>query len=255
MRRFFFTAIVAIGWTQAIGSASFSAEPAGSLPPSSTVDWTGFHVGLRGGYGWNDNDLDYSYSDVPPPIVPLLPASADLNAEGALLGGAFGSDWQFGRFVVGIEGDIAWSSISDEVTTRAPGDPAIGLPPLDFTTDLEMHWFATARGRAGLAFDRLLVYGTGGLAFAELSLDTIVVVGAPGAGQLAGSVDDTKVGWTAGGGVQFALTDHVDLSGEALYYDLGRVSVTASDPTNVGQNHARQALTGVIGRAGINWRF
>jgi hypothetical protein len=55
--------------------------------------------------------------------------------------------------VVGIEGDIAWSAISDEVTTRAPGDPAIGLPPLDFTTDLEMHWFATARGRAGLAFD------------------------------------------------------------------------------------------------------
>ena len=86
------------------------------------------------------------------------------------------------------------------------------------------------RGRIGLPFDGLLIYGTGGLAFANVSMNTTVTVGEPPLGALGGASEETKVGWTLGGGSEYAVTDHVTIKAEALYFDLGSVALNASTP-------------------------
>ena len=253
MNRCLFIAAIAAGCLNAFVSNSYSEEL--HPVPSQNVDWSGFHAGVRVGAGFNENHLEYTYTDVPAFVVDLLPTSADLNAKGALLAAALGSDWQFGTMVLGIEADASWSGIRGTASTAFAGDVGMGVPPLDFTTEYELQWFATARARAGVAVDRILFYGTGGLALANVSLDTSVDIAIPGVEGLAGSETVTKVGWTAGGGVQFAITDHVDIGGEVLFYDLGSASVSASNATDPSQNHAEQAISGVIGRIGINRRF
>jgi outer membrane immunogenic protein len=72
---------------------------------------------------------------------------------------------------------------------------------------------------------------------------------------LAGSTDDTKVGWTVGGGAELAIADHFILKAEALYFDLGDVSVSATNPQTTISVDAEKKITGVIARGGIDYRF
>jgi outer membrane immunogenic protein len=119
-----------------------------------------------------------------------------------------------------------------------------------------MDWFSTVRGRIGLPFNDLLVYGTGGLAFADVSMQTTVTVGEPPMGALRGGNEQTKVGWTLGGGAEYAITDQVTIKGEALYFDLGSISLNAATAqfTDVTMD-VSQRVAGTIARAGISYRF
>ena len=67
--------------------------------------------------------------------------------------------------------------------------------------------------------------------------------------------DDTKVGWTAGGGAELAIADHLSLTAEALYFDLGDVSLSATNPITTISVDAEKKLTGVIARGGIAYKF
>ena len=89
------------------------------------------------------------------------------------------------------------------------------------------------RGRIGIPFDHLLIYGTGGLAFADVSMNQTVTVGTNR--QLAGSTDKTKAGWTLGGGAEYALCDNITLKGEALWLDLGRARTASTSGTDGGR--------------------
>ena len=75
-------------------------------------------------------------------------------------------------------------------------------------------------------------------------------------GALRGASEETKVGWTLGGGSEYAVTDHVTNKAEALYFDLGSVSLNASTPqfTDVTVD-VDQQVAGTIARAGISYRF
>ena len=128
----------------------------------------------------------------PPPVVETAPVAMNWSGfyigahggwgwdedddDGFIVGGQIGANWQMDIFVLGIEGD---GSYFDD-------DDGEGL--------------ASARLRAGLAFDRFLIYGTGGAGFIF-------------------EEDDEEVGWTAGGGGEFLLTDNVTLGAEYLHYD------------------------------------
>src|SRR5262249_14291373 len=114
-------------------------------------------------------------------------------------------------------------------------------------------WLSTIRGRVGVPFDRVLVYGTGGLAFGEVTTDSTVKVG--NQGTLVGSTQEIKTGWTVGGGAEFAVTDHVTIRGEALYFDLGNVSHSAANPGNTGSLNVDKRVTGVLARGGIGFKF
>ena len=226
-----------------------------SVPVAEAFSWSGVHLGVSGGFGFNEDDPAYSYQNVPANVIPLLPTSANLNADGGLVGGTVGFDHQFGQVVLGIEGDLSWTGFGENAIHNVAGDPSIQFPPIEFRTDYEMDWLSTVRGRVGVASDRWLLYGTAGLAFAKVSLDTSVTVGDPPMGQLTGSEETTKSGWTAGGGGAVAITPHISLKAEAFYYDLGDVSVRSTNPQQDVVLFTDQEVNGVIARGGIDYRF
>jgi outer membrane immunogenic protein len=146
------------------------------------------------------------------------PVSLDLN--GFVGGGTIGYNLQTGVWVWGIEGDFNYSAMKDDV-----GPVEVSVP-----------WFATARGRIGYAgWNNMMPYITGGAAFAKLEVDA-------GAG---GNDSDTRVGWTIGAGLEYALYSAWSVKVEYLYADLGTYDIAGADVD----------FTTNIVRAGVNYRF
>jgi outer membrane immunogenic protein len=112
----------------------------------------------------------------------------------------------------------------------------------------------TATGRVGYAFDRLLIYGQGGLAVGDIAAKTVTTVttlqAIPSIVSLATTTSATKttVGWTIGAGFEYGLTQNISAKAEYLFFNLG------SDTYNLGVPVAINR-TGNIGRVGLNYRF
>jgi outer membrane immunogenic protein len=216
-------------------------------------DWSGLHVGISGGGAFNSHDPSSSYENVDPATQAILPHGAALTSNGGLVGGEIGYDVQTGGWIVGVEGDFSWTNFGDSTTNILPEDLATGRPQLTFATNYQMDWISTVRGRIGIPLDHFLIYGTGGLAFADVSMGQTVTVGT--FGQLAGSADKTKTGWTLGGGAEYALCDNITLRAEALWFDLGKIDVRASTPNFDAAVDVDQKVEGVIARGGVGYKF
>ena len=195
------------------GAASAADLPARAAPPAPIVaavplfTWTGFYVGVNAGYGWSNDDFD---------AVDL----ADEDDDGGFVGGAqVGYNYQIGSFVVGLEGDIQYADFGGDDRFDFDGD---GILDDDFNNS---DWFGTVRARAGVAFDRALIYATGGFAFA-----------------------DDASGWTVGGGLEYAFTNNLSAKIEGLYVNLDQ------DNDFLGFDIDDDAEFGVV-RAGLNYRF
>jgi outer membrane immunogenic protein len=146
-------------------------------------------------------------------------ALGDLDPSGFLGGGTIGYNLQTGVWVWGIEGDFDYSAMKDDT-----GGVEVKLP-----------WFATVRGRIGYAgWGNLMPYITGGAAFAKMEVDSPV-----------GNDNDTRVGWTAGAGLEYAMWSNWSVKVEYLYADLGSFSIGGGDVD----------YTTNIVRAGLNYRF
>lgn len=200
----------------------YKAPPAGVLP--AQYDWTGFYVGGHIGYGWSKN----TFSD---PFVPF--SISDTNANGIIGGGQAGFNYQVGQFVFGVEGDMSGSGIK--------GGPTV----LGATFNTNVDWTATATGRLGLAFDRWLVYAKGGAAWAHDRYSTNFYT-FPASVELT----NTRLGWTAGAGVEYAFAPQWSAKAEYNYMDFGSdtVSFAAGRSTTVDQQiHAV--------KLGVNYKF
>lgn len=147
------------------------------------------------------------------------------DASGGLVGGTLGYNWQNGNLVFGVEGDLNWTNLDTDTSF----------------TSVSNSWLGTARARVGVAMDRFMPYITGGAAFGNID-----IAAAPG---FSGS-EDTKVGWTAGAGVEFALGGNWTAKAEYLYVDLGSADCGVGCPVGTDTG-----LTSNIVRAGINYRF
>jgi outer membrane immunogenic protein len=207
---------------ESAGAADLSVAPLYKAPPPAEVaqvyNWTGFYLGINGGGGWG-----HSYWDTNATGIPL---------SGGLVGGTAGYNYQIGRAVLGVEGDVDWADLSG---TRA----STGCPVGCTTSD---SWLSTVRGRVGYAFDRFLPYVTGGLAVGDIQAAT---PGFPGA-------TNTNAGWTIGGGLEVALPGNWSAKAEYLHVDLGRFNcgtdcgVAPTDNVSMHDN---------LFRAGVNYRF
>jgi len=229
--------------------------------------WTGFYIGGNVGYGWDaSKSSSFGATTADPFFAPALadllaagsyPSSLSPNAKGVIGGGQIGYNWQDGSWVYGVEADGSW--LSKRMTTDYR--PLRGN--LSISSSQGIDWLATFRGRAGLAVDRTLVYITGGVAVAGVRNSVAAVC----AGEaLANSrcigddiflnSDQTRVGWTVGGGVEHMLTPNWTVRAEALFVDLGQTGVI--NTINIQNNEAfsgRFENQVVIGRVGFNYKF
>lgn len=211
------------------------------------LDWTGFYVGVNGGYGggWVDGLTSFAQ--------PGLAFSTEVSNRtgGAVAGGQAGYTYQFAnQIVVGAETDAQWSGVEAWHQATTVGGPN-GYVYTD--TPNAMTWFGTTRARLGFARGYSLSYVTGGVAYGEITTSGAQVAGA----LFTGAGSRTQVGWTVGSGTEYALTPSLALKADYLYVNLGGLNGPA-----VGIAPAPFAgafTTGTFGthvtRVGFNWRF
>ena len=219
MRRVLLTTLMLV----LTATGSLAADLPRSMPAKapafvpSYYNWTGFYLGINGGYGWGDSNWDG--------------LATTTNVKGGLVGATAGYNWQVNQLVFGLEGDIDWTNIHGSFASAAC--PA--------GCETKNNWLGTVRGRIGYAFDRVMPYITGGLAAGDIQARPAGFAG----------VNDTNVGWTAGGGVEAAIAGNWTAKLEYLYVDLGDVSCTVASCGAISNVDIR---TNVV-RAGLNLRF
>jgi outer membrane immunogenic protein len=279
----------------AIAGSAFAADlpsrapPPVYLPPPPIFTWTGLYVGLNAGYTWsNNNRVDTATADAfgNPGLgggpefgvasAALATASVPAKINGFIGGGQIGYNFQFANsFVAGLEADIQGIAASNGSTLVFSQAFVAGVPanPIDqnLSSSRRLDYLGTVRGRLGFTITpTLLVYGTGGLAYGQTKSSTSITQIVESAPTLPnhyssfGSFSNTRVGWTAGGGVEWLFAPNWSVKAEYLYYDLGSVTYGLSPLQNFtdtgvqftgGAPVSRTRFTGNIARAGLNYHF
>lgn len=223
------SAMAADMWAPMSAPAPYMAAPA-------PYDWTGFYVGVNGGYDWSKQSFGgVSYGGTTIGVSGLPSVSLD----GVTAGGTVGSNLQYGNTVFGLEGDLDWSNSKG----------TLGLRGTDISLNDNDDYSGTVRGRVGYAFGRLLPYVTGGLYWqrSKATISSPTYLGPYGV-----SVNDTSVGWTLGGGVEYALTNNWSVKAEYLY---ARANPSFASTTSFGSVALKINGDVNIVRAGVNYKF
>jgi outer membrane immunogenic protein len=199
-------ALAAAAATAAVPARAADLPAAGyynAPAPLSAFSWMGPYLGANIGYEWGK-------------------VSNNPTQPSGIFGGIqAGYNWQFGQFVAGVETDVQASAASDT------------FAPWQFSNP----WFGTLRGRAGVAIGNVLVFGSAGLAYGSLTVDS------------PGNLSETRssLGWAAGLGAEVGFTPHWSAKAEWLYLDLSDRSFSVTNATN--------GLTANLLRLGVNYHF
>ena len=197
--------------------------------PDQAIDWSGFYAGIYGGYGAGRAT---STGVVSGNVTPV-------DVHGGLLGATMGVNTQFDGFVLGLEGDLAWSGVKGSAT-------CVGNPTFDCNGSLD--WVGSGKLRGGMAFDNVLLFGAAGLAFGGI---TATVDPIPGG--TTGTFSSGVWGWTMGAGAEMAVSDQISVKAEYGYYDFATVQAPLDTIANSGatdiQSHAH------VAKLGVNYRF
>ena len=188
------------------------AAAAADLPPGpysapvrqSGYYWQGPYVGANLGYQWSSV------------------SNNGTNPAGVNGGLQAGYNWQNGQFVFGAETDLQLSGADDVFAGWKFSNP----------------WFGTLRGRAGIAYNNILFYGTLGLAYGGLKAESTLT-----------GVTETKssIGWAGGAGMEVKLTPAWSLKAEYLYVDIADRSYSLTGADN--------GLQSRMLRFGVNYHF
>lgn len=272
--RILLTLIPLAGFAADALAADLTRRAALPDPGLPVFTWTGIYSGLFTGYGRLDNrtspaciGADGRTNGLQCPVRSAFSPKAD----DVVAGSEVGYTYQLSpgpSLVVGAVGDYQFTPIrSYGVRTGAfaqAGQPGAVYPGGVYQAGQRLDWLGTARGKIGYAFDRVFVYGTGGVAFGSVRLDTATTADGGAFGERVNRPDfdarksALRVGWVAGGGVEYAISPHLSIKGEALYYDLGARTVLAGDASGLRPGVAagtRVETSGVLGRIGLNYRF
>jgi outer membrane immunogenic protein len=204
-------------------AADLGARPVYKAPPAPApmFSWTGFYLGGHVGGGWASND----FTGI---------GTLGNDTDGFLGGLQAGFDYQFApNWVLGIEGQMSWANI-DGSSTDVAGN--------SFSND--MKWLSSVTGRVGYTGGNWLLYGKGGVAFADIDN----TISAPG---LSVTNGETRTGWTAGAGLEYAFLPNLSGKIEYQYYDFGSETydfAPFTPPVEIDSNIHTV-------KAGLNWRF
>jgi outer membrane immunogenic protein len=275
------TALVAFaanGMTQAADLAPAMPVKAPPLLAAAPFSWTGFYAGVVGGYSWRDPSIVIGGNAAATTgfLAPgFVPGAIPVDPKGALGGLQAGYNYQSGPAIFGFETDFSYTNIHDGRSIG--GLPRILISGGKTTTllfkssgDQKLDWFGTARGRLGFTpSNGLLVFASGGLAYGHAKLNSSVLntSGTELNGGVttildpctsicaSGSTNRWLVGWAAGAGAEYAFSRSWSAKLEYLFYDLGDLSVSFSDPAGAPVFNASTHFKGNIVRAGLSYKF
>jgi outer membrane immunogenic protein len=282
--------IACIATLLAFGIANATAEEM-AVPPSQFITaavpylaWTGFYVGINGGYAWGNSSVAFTPNDSAAaagtcggggaPKGQCI-GSVDFRRDGAVAGGQFGFNWQVNsHWLIGAEADYQWSNLDGSVSSPFRlGN--VGATNMVASQTVES--FGTIRARAGVVLaPPLLLYGTGGLAFGQvhenLRVPAVATGGLSPAGGFSyactigttcftGSAAQTLFGWSAGAGAEYAITTNLIFRTELLYVHLSAPTVTATATAVAAGTSPASIAAGfspvyfAVMRAGLNYKF
>lgn len=253
-----------IGGAQAADIPAY--EPAPAAPTmEAPFSWTGFYLGVAAGYGMTDYDLEIEDELTGAPFGFGLGVDG-FSGEGWLGEASVGFDYQVGRMVLGVLGDVRWTNFETDAYAEIElpaGEIETATLGVEGSIETELGWDALVR--AGfLVNDRALLYALGGYSYQQFDLGYDIYGPAEGGPFPSDSTDEDRHGWTVGVGLEAMLTQNVSLKTEYRYtqfddisYDIGEliggeddsVAELSLDPSQhtfaVGVNYKFKGLFGM----------
>ncbi len=248
-------------------AADMPARYAKAPPPmvSPAYNWSGFYVGVHAGYTFGEDDNITTTGQVAGNVANVVggarPGQVRADRDGFIGGAQIGYNWQSSpNWVFGVEADISYVDNRRDTNIGTLSLPTAVPPnaPLNNTFRSGMEYFGTFRGRIGYAWDRTMIYATGGLAYGDVE-NSATFFGPAGQIQFAGGGRRVETGYTVGGGIEHAFSPSWSLKAEYLYYDLGSNTVNVAFVPGGGGGgtgyNTRFENDGHIVRGGLNYKF
>lgn len=267
-----------------ISSIAFAGSEAKEIVPQPVAPapcFDGWYIGIHGAGVYEEADIhtftEAQIAEREDGTDVFFDERRDHGNEtsGGFGGLQLGRNFQFGSFVVGLEGDFSIGSLQKEggrarIDILETDDEDASLRAVT-TTTTQLNWYATVRPRVGYVFwnNRLMVFGTGGFAAGQADFDVVTdthfdVEGDTGHVRLHRHDDDPRTGWTAGGGFDFCVSPRVILNLTYLYMDLGNKNARTrefsfgdegEDSIDFAVGQANSNLHYHVFQAGVNFKF
>jgi outer membrane immunogenic protein len=237
----------AVGIASAARAADIPARAPAYAAPGlvAPFSWNGFYLGAQAGGTWGRSESVDNPDRIANRTWNTTRDTFTAQTSGLAGGVQAGHNWQWNTLVAGIEGDIGYlgfrgskaSSVSSDTIVSADGGA-----------------YGTLRGRLGVAWDRALLYGTGGLIVANVKASVDDNARSPGGGLMNSPHTGTQAGWTAGAGFEYAFGNRWSMKAEWLYFDLGTETVAGP---SVNSTPIRFTIknTGSIALVGLNFKL
>ncbi len=252
MRAFLCTVLATVSTLTSAVAADFPARavPASYIAPVPVISWSGCYAGIEGGGTFgrsqhlqNDPGFASAFAAAGRPFPVGTLETQRFSTSGGLAGGTVGCSYQFSRLIIGLENDFSWTN-----TAGTGAVTAVGYN-LGAIAQTRQHWLGTFRGRIGTAWDRWLIYATGGGAITQSAF----TIGNPPFAPAGTSKN--IVGWTVGAGVEYALTPSLSAKVEYLYTDFGSNAYPRVYDVFGAYDARKIKLDANIVRAGLNYRI
>ena len=222
------------------------APPVFVPPPIPVFTWTGLYIGGQVGYQFGRSNA-YGFDNggrgvvaagsSPNGIVGGGHAGYNFSTQSLPFLNGFGGGFGGGGILFGIEGDVDGSDYKKTY--------ALGGISNQVREDIQ----GSIRGRVGLTYDRVLFYATGGAAFGDLQNTYVNTLNG-----LTDHSDHTRVGYTVGGGIEYAITNNFSLRAEYRYTDYGTFTENLA-ASQAGGLNVRHHETNNRVQAGFSYRF
>ena len=253
-----------VGALAVVGAIGLSTSVFAAGLAAPMYNWSGWYAGANAGYGFSSNATT-NFTPLDPGAVlrsRLITPQLSESRNGVLGGFQFGANQQAGNIVYGLEADLGYGQVKGSSNGPAM---VFSFPSVDTTsTETKLDWFGTVRGRLGVAaFDRSLIYATGGLAYGRATSSPSFVETNNGPCTLRSnfcsfaSAQKWMAGWTLGAGWEYAFAAKWTAKIEYLYYDLGTLTNTMTMANGIPgiTFESSTRINGNIVRVGLNYKF
>jgi outer membrane immunogenic protein len=259
--KFLLAAASAVALTGSAFAADLGAPPPPPpyIPPPPVFTWTGVYAGIQIGGAWGSGSLG-NFNGFDPFTGAFINSSIGGTPSGVIGGGHVGAQVQINQWIFGVEGTVDGTSLTKTVNAAFPNFLGGSVITAHTSADVQ----GSIRGKLGIAWDRFMIYGTGGVAFGGFTTDfNIASSGFVTPGGVAippffasNSFSRTRVGWTAGGGAQYALTPNWWVFVEYRFSDFGTIRNGAFPnlPNGVFFNGSRRLQENQV-QAGLSYKF